>query len=390
LEFLLTLEHDAAAKAILRILFAQQYENGGDWPQWFMLEPYSVIQDRTSHGDVIVWPLKALCDYVEATGDLGLLDEEIPWRDLETLERTTARTTVRGHVETLLATIAARFVPGTALIRLGEGDWNDSLQLVDPTLRERMVSSWTVALLIQQIRRWAAIQRRRGGDTAALDRLAHDMLTDFQQFLVRDGTVAGYALFAPSGGEPELLLHPTDTRTGLRYSLLPMTQAMLGGLFDADATAHHEALIRAHLLDPDGARLIDRPPDYRGGVETVFRRAESAAFVGREIGLMYVHSHLRWAETRALAGDRAGARDALLAVNPIAVTDLLPQAGLRQRNAYFSSSDAAFPDRRMAGAEWARVRDGSIAVEGGWRIYSSGPGLYINLLIRHFAGPSGS
>src|SRR5208283_75797 len=71
LELLLSLEHDEPARAILRILFAQQYEKSCDWPQWFMLEPYSAIQGREAHGDIIVWPLKALCDYVEATGDLA-------------------------------------------------------------------------------------------------------------------------------------------------------------------------------------------------------------------------------------------------------------------------------------------------------------------------------
>ena len=77
MEMLLALEHDEPAKAILRIVFAQQYERG-DWPQWFMLEPYSAIQGREAHGDVIVWPLKALCDYVEATGDFAILGESVP------------------------------------------------------------------------------------------------------------------------------------------------------------------------------------------------------------------------------------------------------------------------------------------------------------------------
>ena len=39
-----------------------------------------------------------------------------------------------------------------------------------------------------------------------------------------------------------------------------------------------------------------------------------------------------------------------------------------------------------ASAEWGRVRAGSIAADGGWRIYSSGPGLYVYLLIRHAFG----
>jgi 1,2-beta-oligoglucan phosphorylase len=78
--------------------------------------------------------------------------------------------------------------------------------------------------------------------------------------------------------------------------------------------------------------------------------------------------------------------EALLVANPIAVTDELSNASLRQRNAYFSSSDAAFQDRYQASDEWGRVKANSITVDGGWRIYSSGPGLYANMLIRHAFG----
>ncbi len=96
LELLLSLEHDGPAKAILRTVFAQQYEKRGDWPQWFMLEPYSAIQDKEAHGDVIVWPLKALCDYVEATGDFAFLDEPVAWRREDNFEKTAASRSGRG------------------------------------------------------------------------------------------------------------------------------------------------------------------------------------------------------------------------------------------------------------------------------------------------------
>ena len=387
-EFLLALEHDGTVKDILRIVFAQQYETSGDWPQWFMLEPYSIIQDRVSHGDIIVWPLKALNDYIEATGDFGFLDEKIAWRRADTFEKTKQRDSVAAHVEKLIATLRGRFIPGTHLICYGEGDWNDSLQPVDPKMRDRMVSSWTVALFFEQLNRYAEVLRRteRSADSEALSELAARVRQDVNRYLLRDDTIAGFGIFEPGVEQPELLLHPSDTRTGLRYSLLPMTQGIISGLFTPQQIKHHLRLIHEHLLFPDGVRLIDRPVAYHGGPQTMFRRAESSSFFGREIGLMYVHAHLRYAEAMAVLGEADALWEALQLASPIAVTDRLANASLRQRNAYFSSSDAAFPDRYAASANWALVKADRVDVEGGWRVYSSGPGIFTSLLVRHMFG----
>ena len=388
MELLLSLEHDEPAKTALRVIFAQQYQSQGDWPQWFMLEPYSSVQGREAHGDVIVWPLKALCDYVEATGDFAFLDEPVAWRRDDNLEKTATADPIAVHVDKLLATVRERFVAGTHLIRYGNGDWNDSLQPVDLMKRDWMVSSWTIALLYEQLRRYAEILRRTGHphESKEHDSLAATMREEFNRFLIRGGVVAGYGIFSSDGGLPHLLLHPSDDQTGVSYSLLPMTQAIIGGLFTSAQARHHLGLVRKHLLFSDGARLMEKPIAYHGGPEKVFRRAESAAFFGREIGLMYVHSHLRYAEAMSVLGEAQALWDALLIVNPIGVTDRLTHASLRQRNAYFSSSDVAFQDRYQASAEWTRVKDETIAVDGGWRVYSSGPGLYTNMLVRHVLG----
>ena len=68
---------------------------------------------------------------------------------------------------------------------------------------------------------------------------------------------------------------------------------------------------------------MDKPVAYHGGTERVFRRAESAAFFGREIGLMYVHAHLRYGEAMAMLGEADALWDALQVANPIAVTERL-------------------------------------------------------------------
>lgn len=382
-EFLLALEHDAVVKDILRTVFAQQYQSRGSWPQWFMFEPYSQIQDPNSHGDVIVWPLKALCDYIECSNDLAFLDETVPWRREDNFLKTECGDTIAVHVAKLLATALGRFMPGTHLMRYGEGDWNDTLQPADPGLREKLVSSWTVALFYQQVRRYADILRRRGQDAegAELEALADNIRADFNRLLMRDGVVAGYGLFESEGAEPELLLHPSDLRTGVKYSLIPMTCAIIGGLFTDEQARRHMELIRKHLLFPDGVRLMDKPLPYHGGVERLFRRAELSAFFGRETGLMYVHAHLRYCEAVGGLGDAEALWRGLAVANPISVTSRLGHASARQSNAYFTSSDAAFRDRYEASAQWERVAAGSVAVDGGWRIYSSGPGLFVHLLL---------
>jgi cellobiose phosphorylase len=76
----------------------------------------------------------------------------------------------------------------------------------------------------------------------------------------------------------------------------------------------------------------------------------------------------------------------LLAVCPIGLELDVPAALPRQANAYFSSSDAAFLDRRQASRAFGRLRSGRVGVKGGWRVYSSGPGIYLNQLVSNVLG----
>jgi cellobiose phosphorylase len=184
----------------------------------------------------------------------------------------------------------------------------------------------------------------------------------------------------------DYLLHPRDARTGIRRSALPMVHAILDGLFTPAQAAAHAALIEAELIGPDGLRLFDRPLHYQGGPMTLFQRGESASYFGREIGLMYMHAHLRWAEALALLGRADAFLRALQLANPIGLQALLPQAAPRQRNCYYSSSDAAFADRDEASQHYDRIARGEVALEGGWRIYSSGAGIAYRLVLQRLLG----
>ncbi|NMM22353.1 MAG: cellobiose phosphorylase, partial [Phycicoccus sp.] len=203
--------------------------------------------------------------------------------------------------------------------------------------------------------------------------------------LMRDGVLAGYGLFGDDGSI-EHLVHPSDERTGLKYGLLQIIHAISGDLLSPSEAREHLDVIDEHLLGPDGARLFDRPARYHGGPMEVFQRAEASTFFGREIGIMYTHAHLRYAEALARHGDAERLLEALALVNPIGVTERVPNARPRQSTCYYSSSDATFADRYEAAEHYGEVMAGTAPLEGGWRVYSSGPGIFLRLVVECLLG----
>ncbi len=384
-EWLLAAGEFATVRRILLAVFAQQYAAGeegstaGGWPQWFMFEPFRSIQQAHSHGDVCFWPVKALCDYVEASNDFSLLTEQCGYTDPHTFAAGGPAETLWGHCDRVLALAESRFVPGTALVNYGDGDWDDTLQPADPTLRTRMVSAWTVGLAYQTFRQLAELSRRAGESARAarLESTLRHMRADFAAHLIRGGVVAGFLVNEPDGSTRPLL-HPEDRVTGIRYRLLPMTRSILAGLFTPEEAERHMAVVARELKFADGVRLMSEPARYHGGIEKLFKRAETAANVGREIGLQYVHAHLRYAEALARLGRADELWEALQVVNPVGIERIVPHAAPRQSNVYFSSSDPDFADRREFTARWEELRAGRVAVRAGWRLYSSGPGLYLH------------
>jgi cellobiose phosphorylase len=288
-------------------------------------------------------------------------------------------------------------IPGTALPAYGHGDWNDALQPVDPAMRERLCSTWTATLHYQTLRALAAALDAVGQElcragrrdvretAAALAANADRIREEFRRLLLVDGTLAGYAYFHDDG-RIDHLLHPRDLDSDARYSVLPMIHAILAEMLTPEQARAHVDCIRGRLLGPEGVHLFDRPFRYRGGPPRRFQRVESATFFGREIGNMYMHAHLRWAEALARLGDADAFFLALRQANPVGVRDVVRSATLRQRNCYTSSQDPVFADRYEGFDHYDRVGRGDVALECGWRVYSSGAGIALRLVRECFLG----
>ena len=382
---LTALGRDAEQRHVLLSVLRNQNARG-DWPQAFdFLPPLAERGQQDAHGDVLYWPVLAVGDYLRATGDVSLLSEGVPFVGDEGLAPPES---VEEHLRRALDRIAEVRVPGTALPAYGHGDWNDSLQPADPHLAAHLVSTWTTVLMVTALRSLAdGLESCGAGDDLVVRaRVAADAAhTAIQEDLLLDEVLPGYVLLHDDGTS-EPLVHPRDTRTGLTFGVLPWIHAISADLLTPEQAQHHLDLIDEHLLGPDGARLFDRPVAYRGGPMSVFQRAEASTFWGREIGLMYMHAHLRYAEALARVGEGERLFAALCQANPVGVTERVPRARPRQSTTYYSSSDGAFDDRRDASARYAGLMAGDVDLEGGWRVYSSGPGLYLRLLAETLLG----
>ena len=132
-----------------------------------------------------------------------------------------------------------------------------------------------------------------------------------------DGVLAGFAYFRDAGGVGALA---APARPRHRHPLPPAADDPRDHRRPVHAASRPSGTSSssgAICSAADGARLFDRPIPYRGGLQRHFQRAESSTFFGREIGLMYTHAHLRYAEAMARFGDA----DALLRRAPAGEPD---------------------------------------------------------------------
>ncbi|MET4696800.1 GH36-type glycosyl hydrolase domain-containing protein [Endozoicomonas lisbonensis] len=306
-EFFMSMQRYDKVVDILDSIYSHQYVETGTWPQWFMFDQYNTIQQEESHGDIVVWPLKAVADYILTTGDVAVLDRQIPYTSIgQKFAFTEEKFTLFAHLERQVQHIIDNLVPGTHLSCYGDGDWDDTLQPANQALRENMVSGWTIPLTLQTFKTMTRAlkgQEQYAEFVARIADLTEKMEADYRKFLIKDGVITGFLHF-PEGDieQPEYLLHPSDQKTGIKYRLLPASRSIISETFDREMAEQHMAIIEDKLVHPDGVRLMDRMAEYKAGKQTYFKRAELAANLGREVGLQYCHAHIRFIEALAKMG----------------------------------------------------------------------------------------
>lgn len=367
--FLSVCRFDAVRSILLRLFSMQTSE--GEWPQWFMFDRYGFTAGDC-HGDIIFWPLKALADYIARSGDDCIL-----------LERA-GELLIIDRVKAAIAAIKRRFIGDTHLISYAGGDWDDTLQPAKNSMRTQLVSSWTQALAFETVSALAAIASDEAFSKELLT-LADSIKTAFERFLAPDGIIAGFA-YLTDDGAVRYMLHPRDDLSGISYRLIPITRSIISGLSSPQLSFDGLRLIDEKLSFPDGVRIMNAPAHYSGGECRLFVRAELSANVGREISLQYCHAHIRYLQALSRVGHAERLWDGIFKVLPVDIRSRVPNAAPRQSNVYFSSSDGDFDDRYVYEREFSRLKSGDIVVRAGWRLYSSGPGIFLSTVISSVFG----
>lgn len=381
-EFFMATQNYKIVREIILKIYSHQFKENGEWPQWFMFDNYNMQQDD-SHGDIIFWPIKVISEYVKITGDKTIFDEKVIYRSFPSCS-ITEEETILNHIKRAMNSIKKRFLNGTYLISYEGGDWDDTLQPVNNLLKERLVSTWTMALAYKAIKNLSEVICD-SDFSKELFEISEGIKKDFLKYAIKDGVISGF-IYLNEENEIEHMIHPNDVKTKINYRLLPLIRSIISEMIGFEQACINEKVIENNLTFKDGVRLMDKTPKYNGGISKIFRRAEQASNVGREISLQYVHAHIRFVESMCKLGRSEKVWDSIFKILPIKINDSVENADYRQSNCYFSSSEGDFKTRYDFENNFSKLRSGDIKVKGGWRIYSSGPGIYINQIISNVIG----
>ncbi len=328
---------------------------------------------RTHISDDYLWLPLALCRYVDATADTGVLSESAPFlegRPVNPADDSYYDLPARSMQSASLYQHAARAVlhglrfGPHGLPLMGGGDWNDGMNLVGH--RGQGESVWLGFFLCEVLRQFSALASRHG-DTAFAERCEHEREQLRQRLQAHAWDGAWYRRAYFDDGTP---LGSAANRE-CQIDSIAQSWSVLSGAGDPARAQEAMESLDARLVRRDHKliQLLDPPFDQRGPNPGYISGYVPGV---RENGGQYTHGAIWAAMAFAALGDRERAWALLNMINPVNHAHSLPDVMTYKVEPYVMAAD-------VYGVAPHTGR-------GGWTWYTGSAGWMYRLIVESLLG----